>query len=75
MRLFVLYKQNATLCIVKAVKKLFQIVQEKKPKNGDKNMKNASETKRFEKEYKRLQLELNKVYILNIETNQFELIF
>jgi hypothetical protein len=42
-----------------AVKKLFQIVQEKKPKNNG-NVKNASETKRLEKEYKRLQLELSK---------------
>ena len=41
-----------------AVKKLFQIVQEKKPKNG--NVKNVSETKRIEKEHKRLQLELSK---------------
>jgi hypothetical protein len=47
--------------LLKAVKKLFQIVQEKKPKNA--NVKNANETKRIEKEYKRLQLELNKVKI------------
>ncbi len=33
-------------------------MQEKKPKNG--NVKNATETKRLEKEYKRLQLELSK---------------
>ena len=44
----------------KAVKKLYQIVQEKKPKTGV--MKNASETKRLEKEYKRLQMEVNKVF-------------
>jgi len=42
-----------------AVKKLYQIVQEKKPKTGV--LKNASETKRLEKEHKRLQLELSKV--------------
>jgi hypothetical protein len=42
---------------MKAVKKLYQIVQEKKPKAT----KNATETKRLEKEYKRLQLELAKV--------------
>ena len=41
-----------------AVKKLFQIVQEKKPKSG--NVKNAGESKRIEKENKRLQLELSK---------------
>ncbi len=41
-----------------AVKKLFQIVQEKKPKTGV--LKNASETKRLEKEHKRLQMEVNK---------------
>lgn len=41
-----------------AVKKLYQIVQEKKPKNG--NVKNGNETKRLEKDLKRLQLELNK---------------
>lgn len=40
------------------MKKLFQIVQEKKPKSN--NVKNQIETKRIEKEYKRLQLELNK---------------
>jgi len=42
----------------KAVKKLFQIVQEKKPKSA--NTKNLSEAKRLEKEYKRLQLDLSK---------------
>lgn len=41
-----------------AVKKLYQIVQEKKPKTGV--LKNASETKRLEKEHKRLQMEVNK---------------
>lgn len=46
------------MLILKAVKKLFQIVQEKKPKSN--NVKNQIETKRLEKEYKRLQLELNK---------------
>lgn len=38
---------------------MYQIVQEKKPKTGV--LKNASETKRLEKEHKRLQLELSKV--------------
>jgi large-conductance mechanosensitive channel len=46
------------VALMKAVKKLYQIVQEKKPK-AIKN--NTQETKRLEKEYKRLQLELAKV--------------
>ena len=41
-----------------AVKKIYQLVQEK-PKGA--NTKNTSETKRLEKENKRLQLELNTV--------------
>lgn len=41
-----------------AVKKLFQIVQEKKTKSS--GIKNGNESKRLEKEYKRLQLELSK---------------
>lgn len=41
-----------------AVKKLFQIVQEKKNKSS--GLKNGNESKRLEKEYKRLQLELSK---------------
>lgn len=59
-----LLRIHIVYCIIwlisfQAVKKLYQIVQEKKPKTGV--LKNASETKRLEKEHKRLQMEVNKV--------------
>lgn len=53
---FFFFIPSYCFCLKKAVKKIFQIMQEKKPKQQ--NTKNTSESKRLEKENKRLQLEI-----------------
>ena len=49
-----------------AVKKIFQLMQEKPKGPSGSNGKSISETKRVEKENKRLQLELQKVKYFEI---------